>query len=191
MKKIKPHIQEHVVLVDEKNSILGVAPKIETHHSNTPLHRGFSLFLFNNEKKLLLQQRSSEKKTWPLVWSNSLCGHPQRNETIIKAVRRRLHYELGVTTAKLFLIDKNYRYRYEKDDIVENEICPILIGFCEQDIRINHNEIEQIQWVPWEKWLEEVRLHKEKYSPWSIDETTILKTNPTFMKLFSRNLHSS
>jgi isopentenyl-diphosphate delta-isomerase len=60
---------EHVVLVDESNAVLGTMPKAEVHGATTPLHRGFSLFLFNRERKLLLQQRSAKKKTWPLVWS--------------------------------------------------------------------------------------------------------------------------
>jgi isopentenyl-diphosphate delta-isomerase len=69
-------IPELVVLVDENNTVLGTMPKSEVHGAETPLHRAFSIFLFNAEKKLLLQQRSHVKKTWPLAWSNSCCGHP-------------------------------------------------------------------------------------------------------------------
>ncbi len=54
---------EHVVLVDESNTILGTTPKAEVHTMETPLHRGFSAFLFNEHDELLLQQRSSKKKT--------------------------------------------------------------------------------------------------------------------------------
>jgi isopentenyl-diphosphate delta-isomerase len=67
---------EEVVLVDEENNILGTMPKSLVHGEKTPLHRAFSAFIFNYDKKLLLQQRSHVKKTWPLAWSNSCCGHP-------------------------------------------------------------------------------------------------------------------
>ncbi len=40
------------------------------------LHRAFSVFLFNNEGKLLLQQRSADKITFPLTWTNTCCSHP-------------------------------------------------------------------------------------------------------------------
>ena len=40
------------------------------------LHRAFSVFLFNNEGKLLLQKRASEKITFPDCWTNTCCSHP-------------------------------------------------------------------------------------------------------------------
>lgn len=40
------------------------------------LHRAFSVFLFNSEKKLLLQQRATEKITFPDMWTNTCCSHP-------------------------------------------------------------------------------------------------------------------
>lgn len=40
------------------------------------LHRAFSVFLFNSEGKLLLQQRSKDKITFALDWTNTCCSHP-------------------------------------------------------------------------------------------------------------------
>lgn len=40
------------------------------------LHRAFSVFLFNSEGKLLLQQRAADKITFPNVWTNTCCSHP-------------------------------------------------------------------------------------------------------------------
>ena len=39
------------------------------------LHRAFSVFLFNSENKLLLQQRAACKITFPRVWTNTCCSH--------------------------------------------------------------------------------------------------------------------
>lgn len=58
---------EHVVLVDEQDKDLGLAEKAIVHTAETPLHRAFSLFLFNNRGELLLQQRAHHKK--------NLAGH--------------------------------------------------------------------------------------------------------------------
>lgn len=52
---------EYVVSVDENNNPIGQAEKLAAHNSNTSLHRGFSLFLFNKKGEVLLQQRSSKK----------------------------------------------------------------------------------------------------------------------------------
>ena len=86
---------ELVILVDEQNSILGTMPKDEVHGATTPLHRGFSVFVFrSSDRHVLLQQRSAKKRTWPLVWSNSCCGHPAPDESNVDAAKRRLKHEL-------------------------------------------------------------------------------------------------
>ncbi len=56
-------MDENVVLVDEDNSILGIMPKKTVHSLHTPLHRYFSVFIFNERQDLLLQQRSHKKIT--------------------------------------------------------------------------------------------------------------------------------
>ena len=39
------------------------------------LHRAFSVFLFNSNGDLLLQQRASEKITFPDCYTNTCCSH--------------------------------------------------------------------------------------------------------------------
>lgn len=69
------------------------------------LHRAFSVFLFNTENKLLLQQRSDAKITFPGYFTNSCCSHPlnvpgeleENNAMGVKrAAQRRLKAELGI-----------------------------------------------------------------------------------------------
>ena len=164
---------EEVVLVDEENNVLGVMPKSEVHGARTPLHRGFSCFLFKN-KKLLLQQRSKKKKTWPLIWSNSVCGHPAPGESNVDAALRRLKYELGIENANLREVAP-YRYSFVRDNVMENEICPILLGETEEDPIPNPEEVENIKWISWEDFKEEIKKHPEKYSEWCVEEADILE----------------
>ena len=58
-----------MVLVDEADRELGTARKRDVHHAATPLHRAFSLFLFDAGGRTLLQRRALMKHTWPGVWS--------------------------------------------------------------------------------------------------------------------------
>lgn len=65
------------------------------------LHRAFSVFLFNSENKLLLQQRSLEKITFPGTWTNTCCSHPLVGEEngingVLEAAKRKLVHEIGV-----------------------------------------------------------------------------------------------
>src|SRR5437868_1980666 len=72
------------------------------------LHRAFSVFLFDSNKRLLLQQRASEKITFPDMWTNTCCSHPLGipGETganleaatlgVKRAAVRKLEQELGI-----------------------------------------------------------------------------------------------
>jgi len=175
-----------VVLVDENNKVLGTAGKLETHNASTPLHRGFSVFLFNKKGYLLLQQRSKLKKTFPLVWANSCCGHPKLNESNIDAAKRHLEHELGIRNADVLEIISDYHYRVSMNNIFENEICPILICFTNHKPNANKDEVENIRWIPWKDFLREIDNEDKTYSLWAKEEARLLSKNEKFQALFQK-----
>lgn len=169
-----------VVLVDENDHPIGTASKLEIHHSQTPLHRAFSIFLFNQDGKFLMQQRALTKKTWPGVWSNSCCGHVRPGETTESAAHRRLEYELGLTKVDLTLALPKFRYRAEKDGIVENEICPVFIGATAEEPDPNPDEVESLQWIDWNEFIASLNDPGSGISPWAVEETQELIKSDIF-----------
>jgi len=174
--------EEYVVLVDENDQAIGMEQKKAVHTDKTPLHRGFSLFLFNADNELLLQQRAGGKKTWPLVWSNSCCGHPFPDESYENAVIRRTQFELGIRLEKVVKIS-DYQYCFSKKGVMENEICPIFIGFYDGDVIFNPEEVEAIKWIQWQLWLEETDQNPARYSPWCVEETRIIAAHLNFKEM--------
>lgn len=179
-------MNEHVVLVDEQNNKLGLADKYEVHTHQTPLHRAFSLFMFNTNGELLLQQRADSKKTWPNVWSNSVCGHPADGESFEAAAKRRADYELGIElgVSDIHMILPDYRYRYEHLGVVENEFCPVLVAFGKYIPSPNPNEVQAVRWVRWAEFLNELS-KPNKYSEWCQEEAELLSKNDVFNKLYA------
>ncbi len=175
---------DHVVLVDNKNKVLGTAGKLETHNENTPLHRGFSVFLFNKKGELLLQQRAKTKKTFPLIWSNSVCGHPMLNESNIDAAKRRLSYELGIDDVEISEVISDYKYKVGMNGIYENEICPVLLCFTDKKPVINKDEVENTSWIKWQDFLKEIDDKDKIYSLWAKEEAKLLATNEKFLSLW-------
>ena len=102
----------NVTMVDDNDNVIGPISKLEAHlqradGEKSVLHRAFSLFLFNSENELLLQQRSHKKITFPMRWTNTCCSH---NEHIAeelestpdfigmrRAAVRRVQFEFGIT----------------------------------------------------------------------------------------------
>lgn len=72
------------------------------------LHRAFSVFLFDEQNRLLLQQRATEKITFPDMWTNTCCSHPlgipgETGDDLVESIagvknaaRRKLEHELGI-----------------------------------------------------------------------------------------------
>ena len=176
---------EEVVLVDENNTVLGMAPKSSVHGETTPLHRGFSLFLFDRAGRLLLQQRSHSKITWPLVWSNSVCGHPALDESNVDAARRRLAYELGMNATHIEEV-LPYRYTFVRDGVMENEVCPILVGFNDEEPKPNPEEVEATRWVEWPEFLQEIKTKPGFYSEWCKEEAHMLAASSHFADILAR-----
>ena len=174
-----------IVMVDENNVPVGTERKLLAHNRNTKRHRAFSVFLFNSKGELLLQQRAFTKKTWPGVWSNSCCGHVMLHETVERAANRRLKYELGVSGVDLTVVLPDFRYRAEKDDVVENEICPVLVGFLNREPRPNPSEAAAIRWVDWRSFVVEVADPANGYSPWALEEVELLARNVIFNELYN------
>uniref|UniRef100_A0A914CP12 isopentenyl-diphosphate Delta-isomerase n=1 Tax=Acrobeloides nanus TaxID=290746 RepID=A0A914CP12_9BILA len=101
------YLNEPCIKVNENDEILGEISKVDCHKSDTvTLHRAFSVFIFNPEKKLLLQKRAASKITFPNLWTNSCCSHPLYNDQesdqskefigVRRAARRKVEHELGI-----------------------------------------------------------------------------------------------
>lgn len=156
---------EELILVDESDRVVGHLSKAECHDGEGILHRAFSIFIFNRVGEVLLQRRSSEKRLWPLFWSNSCCSHPRRGETMDEAVVRRLQQELGMTSALEFLYAFQYHASYE-DLGSEHEMCRVYVGLSDDEPRPNPNEIADHRWIDPTQLDQELQSVPGYFTPW-------------------------
>lgn len=113
---------EMVVLVDHAGDPVGVQSKAEVHSRSTPRHLAFSCHVVDGHGRLLVTRRALEKRTWPGVWTNSLCGHPGPGESLNDAVRRRAEFELGLHVENITCALPDFGYvARDASGIEENE----------------------------------------------------------------------
>lgn len=174
-----------LVYVDDAGTPLATEAKPLVHHAETKLHLAFSIFLFNPKGELMLQQRAITKKTWPGVWSNSCCGHVMLHEKTVDAAKRRLRFELGISGVDLKLILPEFRYRAEKDGVVENEICPVFVGVTDKLPRPNPDEVAAVKWVDWREFCADAASPDTDISPWAVEEVELLAASADFQKVLS------
>ncbi len=135
---------ESLIVVDAQDNELGVLSKGECHDGQGILHRAFSLFLFDRQGRLLVQQRAAEKRLWPLYWANSCCSHPRAGETMAEATERRMIEELGVRAPLHFVYKFRYQESYENLG-AEHELCWVYVGRAEP-FQLQPNPAELADW---------------------------------------------
>jgi isopentenyl-diphosphate delta-isomerase len=170
-------VTEQVVLVDAGGQAIGTESKSVVHHSNTPLHLAFSAYLFrggSDAADLLVTRRALDKRTFPGVWSNSVCGHPAPGERLSDAVRRRAAQELGLTVTDLRLVLPRFAYRAEMDGVVEHELCPVYVGVVEGEPSPDATEVWGYEWVPWAAYAGDVSEGRREVSTWSREQVAAL-----------------
>lgn len=156
---------EPLVLVDEHDRETGFLDKASAHHGQGILHRAFSLFVFNADGELLLQQRARGKRLWPGYWSNTCCSHPRRGETMETAVHRRLGEELGMQCEFQFQFKFQYQAQFDAEG-AEHELCWVYAGRTEAEPVANVLEIAALRYVAPDALDREIAAHPERFTPW-------------------------
>ncbi|MER5295016.1 isopentenyl-diphosphate Delta-isomerase [Streptomyces pharetrae] len=152
-------------LVDENGVTIGTAEKLAAHQPPGQLHRAFSVFLFDERGRLLLQQRALGKYHSPGVWSNTCCGHPYPGEAPFAAAARRTHEELGVSPS---LLAEAGTVRYNHPDpasgLVEQEYNHLFVGLVQSPLVPDREEVGATAFVTSAELAE--RHVREPFSAW-------------------------
>lgn len=129
-------------LVDSTGQTVGVLDKLAAHMSPGHLHRAFSVFLFDDEERLLLQRRVLGKYHSPGVWSKTCCGHPFPGEPPAGAAARRVEEELGIAPVGLAAAGTvRYALPAPKPGLIEREYNHVVVGRFRDDPRPDPAEV--------------------------------------------------
>ncbi|CAK7565698.1 MAG: isopentenyl-diphosphate delta-isomerase idi1 [Sporothrix epigloea] len=180
-------MDEACIVLDENDLPIGKASKkichLMTNINRGLLHRAFSVFLFDDQNRLLLQQRASEKITFPDMWTNTCCSHPLAVSTetgatlpdaiegVKRAAQRKLEHELGIKKEQVpiekFRFLTRIHYMAPSDGKWgEHEIDYILFIKSQVDLDVNPNEVQATSYVTPEELKAEFADPSLKFTPW-------------------------
>ena len=157
-------MQDQLILVNEEDDQTGTMDKLTVHQRGL-LHRAFSVFIFNSNDELLLQQRADEKYHSSLLWSNTCCSHPVNGERITDTVKRRLEEEMGLKCNTHFAFRFIYKIPFE-NGLTEHEWDHVYFGQCDDLPVPNPGEVRDWKYISLEKLTNEISLNPEKFSGW-------------------------
>jgi isopentenyl-diphosphate delta-isomerase len=174
--KVVSSDDELLILVDQDDNEAGYSTKARSHDGDGILHRAFSIFLFNESGRLLLQQRGTGKRLWPGYWSNSCCSHPRKGESLQLATARRLQDELHVSAELEFFYKFIYQARFGAAGS-EHELCSVFLGRLQEKAEANQTEIDALRFVSAGELTRELAERPEIFTPWFILEWQQLSEN--------------
>ncbi len=155
---------EEVVLVNEKDEAVGAMEKMAAHEQAI-LHRAFSVFIFNKNGDVLMQQRAHSKYHSGGLWTNTCCSHPRPGEEVVAAATRRLQEEMGFTTNLTKAFDFTYKAAFE-NGLTEHEFDHVIIGQYDGVVNYNPNEVAAYAFMPVHELEHQIQETPERFTAW-------------------------
>jgi isopentenyl-diphosphate delta-isomerase len=157
-------MEEHVVLVDDDDNEVGTMEKMEAHLQGKK-HRAFSVFVFNLEGELLLQQRALDKYHSGGKWTNTCCSHPRPGEETLEAAHRRLMEEMGMDCPLNHVFSFIYRAAVQAN-LVENEYDHVFFGVSDTVPNPSPAEVAAYRYISLDDLARELVEHPADYTEW-------------------------
>lgn len=119
------------------------------------------LCVFDSKGRLLLQQRSGEKRIWPRKWDVSAAGGVSAGETTRAAAVRELEEELGIGAEEQELrsvCTVTFNYAFDDYFILKRDVDL-------RDLRLQAEEVSAVRWATRQQVLDLVR--RDGFVPYS------------------------
>ena len=156
---------EKVILVDDKDRVIGEMEKIEAHEQ-AALHRAVSIFMFNSKGEMLLQRRALTKYHSPGLWTNTACTHPRMGEGSAEAAKRRAMEEMGMDVGgirELFY----FIYKEKLDnELTEYELDHVFVASSDAVPHLNTDEVCEYRYVDVAILKQELKERPEQFTVW-------------------------
>ena len=161
---IDKNTKDMIILVDRNDKEIGYEEKIKPHLEGR-LHRAFSVFVFNSDGEMLLQQRARSKYHSGGLWTNTCCSHPRRGEETEKAAHRRLSEEMGFDCP----LEEQFTFIYKAKldrGLTEHEFDHVFFGTYNGEVEPDPEEADGYDWVTIDNLKKDMKLNPDKYTVW-------------------------
>lgn len=157
-------MDEMLILVDAEDNAIGSQTKMLVHQQGL-LHRAFSIFIFDSQGRLLLQQRAFSKYHSAGLWTNTCCGHPRWGELTLAAAQRRLQEEMGFSSELQQV--SSFTYRAEvPGDLIEHEFDHICVGLFNGEPQGDPAEAKSWLWIDPQQLTDEMQRNPDNFTVW-------------------------
>lgn len=168
-------MEERFDVLNELGEFTGKVATREECHRKGLWHRAVYGFIIDENKNVLLQKRSANKKLWPNMWDVTAGGHVNSGEFGRQALIREVKEELGID-----IKDDEIKYLVGstsvniQGDIINkhyNECYLITKNVNVSDIKLQLEEVSEVKYFSKEKLLDRISDNykglTDKTGPWN------------------------
>ncbi|NNJ89124.1 MAG: NUDIX domain-containing protein [Eudoraea sp.] len=152
-------MEEWVDLMDAEGNYTGQKILKSEAHQKGLFHPTVHIWFYTTDGKVLLQQRTQIKKTFPMYWDVSVAGHVGAGESIVSGAIREIKEEIGLIVEEeaLYPIGVFKSIQQHPNGLLDCEFHHTFISCLKQpmeNLQKQEEEVEALQLMPisfWEK----------------------------------------
>lgn len=155
-------MKDYLVLVDEKDKEWGKLENLLVHQLGL-LHRVFSVYIFNTNGEVLMQNRAEAKNHSSPLWSTTCSGHLRYGEEMSMAVQKCILEQMKISCQADYAFSFIFKTNFE-NGINEHEFDHVYFGVSD-DMHVNEiGEFINWRYASIENLEADIILHPTQYA---------------------------
>ena len=147
---------ENIDVLDEQGNKTGEIKSRDDVHEKGLWHRTVHIWVINDNKDVLMQLRSPEKKSNPNKWTTSASGHLSAGDESRNGAVRELGEEVGIN-AKPEELKYVFTLKEQStnNNMINNEIVDVYIirrNLQINELKLQTEEVSEAKWIPYKEY---------------------------------------
>jgi len=163
--------QELLDIVNRKDGVIGQDTK-ENKFKKGLISRNVAIFILDDDKKLLITKRSSQKESFPNRYDLAACGNVKAGESYEDAAKREVIEELSIECDLKFL-DKVFN-EFKEDDKTIKYFTGIFLGYFSEEVKLS-DELVELKRLSVEEVEKLINENKDLFTPGFVNDFLFVK----------------
>jgi len=163
--------QELLDIINRKDGVIGQDTK-ENKFKKGLISRNVAIFILDDDKKLLITKRSSQKESFPNRYDLAACGNVKAGESYEDAAKREVIEELSIECDLKFL-NKVFN-EFKEDDKTIKYFTGIFLGYFSEEVKLS-DELVELKRLSVEEVEKLINENKDLFTPGFVNDFLFVK----------------